>query len=356
MMSKILIINTGSRSTKIGFFENDKLIDKYEIQHTNTELSKYKSIGSQLQFRKDKIAEILSDSKTDLSSIDAISCIGGILKPLQGGVYLVNKKMVNDIMVGNVQAEHASNLAACIGYEMTENLHIPCYIADPISTDELDPIARITGIPDIPKFSRTHALNVKARVRTAAKEIGKKVEELVCIVAHIGGGLTINLVKNGKIIDIEDARQFGPMSPESAGAVPLPDFAQFCFKGKYSEKEIIKFWYGKGGFVAHLGTGSIIEVEKRIAEGEQKAKQVYEAMIYQIAKSIGALYVAAECNIDAIILTGGGTHSKMLVELLKTYVKKLGKIYVYPGEEELLTLGKLADTALNKKIQILEYN
>lgn len=354
-MNTILIINTGSQSTKIGIFRNGEIQQKYEIQHTQEELRQLNTTEKKYNFRKAKIEEILKHLNFNLNSLSAIACIGGILKPLPGGVYLVNDIMVRDIKAGKVQADHASNLAACIGYEIASQLNIPCYIADPISTDELSEIARVTGLPEIPKFSRTHALNVKARARKVAEEIGKPLENLTFIVAHIGGGLTVNLVKHSKIVDIEDARQYGPMSPQAAGGVPLPDFAKLCFSKKYKEKELVKFWYGNGGLVAYLGTASIPEIEGKIKNGDEKAKLIYNAMIYQIAKAIGALYVAARCKVNGIILTGGAVHSMFLVNSLKTYIENLAPVYVYPGEEELLTLGKLADMALNKKIVVYEY-
>jgi butyrate kinase len=354
-MNTILIINTGSQSTKIGIFKNSAIQHKYEIQHIQEELQRLDTTEKNYNFRKAKIEEILNQSHINLNSFSAIGCIGGILKPLPGGVYLVTDSMVSDIKEGRVQADHASNLAACIGYEIASQLDIPCYIADPISTDELSDIARITGLSEIPKFSRTHALNVKARARKASEEIGVPMENLTFIVAHIGGGLTVNLVKQGKIVDIEDARQYGPMSPQAAGGVPLPDFAKLCFSKKYKEKEIVKFWYGTGGLVAHLGTASIPEIEKSIKNSDKKAKLIYDAMIYQVAKAIGALYAAAKCKIDGIILTGGASHSTFLVDSLKSYIENLAPMYIYPGEEELFTLGKLADMALNKEIMVHEY-
>jgi butyrate kinase len=354
-MPTILIINTGSQSTKIGIFKNGEVKQRYDIQHTQEELQPLDTTEKKYNFRKTKIEEILKQPQFDFKSFGAIACIGGILKPLPGGVYLVNEAMVRDIKTGRVQADHASNLAACIGYEIACQYNIPCYIADPISTDELSDIARITGLPEIPKFSRTHALNVKARVRKASEEIGAPLENLTFIVAHIGGGLTVNLVKQGKILDIEDARQYGPMSPQAAGGVPLPDFAALCYSKKYEEKEIVKFWYGNGGMVAHLGTASIPKIEKSIQNGNKKAKLIYDAMIYQVAKAIGALYAAAKCKIDGIILTGGASQSKLLIDSLKSYIENLAPVYVYPGEEELSALGKLADMALQKEIVVHEY-
>lgn len=351
----ILIINTGSRSTKLGYFQDDELKEVFEIQHTSEELEKYSTIHSQIEFRSEKILSKIKESEIDLNSLSAISCIGGLLKPLSGGVYRTSKKMVDDILAGNVQAEHASNIAAVIGYQFSEKSKIPCFIADPISTDELDQIARITGIPDVPKFSRTHALNVKARARRAAKEINKNFDECTFIIVHIGGGLTVNLIKNGKIIDIEDARQFGPMSPEAAGGVPLPDFVKLYSSGKYTPKEIEKFWYGKGGLVAWLGTGSLIEIEGKIKNGDEKAKLVLNAMVYQIAKSIGALYTATKCELDGIVLTGGGAHSDLIISTLKIYIKPLARIFIYPGEEEILTLGELAVKALKNEVEIKNY-
>lgn len=355
MSNKILVVNTGSSSTKVAVFNENEMILNYEIAHDKSELVNLKNLNDEIDFRQKVIKEIIESENIDLNSITAIGAIGGILKPMEGGVYKINDKMVTDILEGRVQARHASNIAAIIAYNLGLKLKIQSFIVDPISTDELNDVARISGIPEIPRKSRTHSLNVKACVRRARKElhIGK---ESNFIVTHIGGGLTVNLIENDRIIDIEDARQCGPFSTEAAGGVTIPDFIEYIFENNIPKENAIKYWYGKGGVVAHLGINSIRDVLLQSEAGNKKAKLILDAMCYQISKAIGALYVAGRGKINAIILTGGAAKSEFVVNGIKFYVENLSNILVYPGEEELNAIAESVLLALKGELLIKDYN
>lgn len=354
MKDLILVINTGSSSTKIALFKDSEPLLQKEFHHSKEELKKLNDIIEEINFRYSYIEKIVSDEKIDLNSITAIGAIGGILKPLQGSVYKINEIMVNDILEGRVQAKHASNISAIIAYNISKKLNVPSFIVDPISTDELSEIARVSGLPFIPRKSRTHALNVKACVRKAKKELSLP-EESNFIVVHIGGGLTINLVCNDRIVDIEDARQYGPFSTDAAGGVTIPDFIEYVFNEGVSKDDAIKYWYGKGGITAHLGVNSIKDALSMVNSGDNKAKLILDAMCYQIAKSIGALYVASKGKIDAIIITGGAARAEFIIDNLRNYIYFLGKIIVYPGEEELNAIAESIILALKGELPIKEY-
>ena len=355
MKNLILVINTGSSSTKVALFRDSEPLIQKEIHHSKEELKKLDNIIKELDFRYSNIEKIISDENINLNSITAIGAIGGILKPLQGSVYRINEIMVNDILEGKVQAQHASNISAVIAFNIAKKLNIPSFIVDPISTDELSEIARISGLPFIPRKSRTHALNVKACVRKAKRELNLSGETNF-IVAHIGGGLTINLVCDDRIVDVEDARQYGPFSTDAAGGVTIPDFIEYVFNEGVSKDDAIKYWYGKGGITAHLGVNSIKDTLSMVNNGDNKAKLILDAMCYQIAKAIGALYVANKGKIDAIIITGGAARAEFIIDNLRNYISFLGKIIVYPGEEELNAIAESVILALKGELPIKEYN
>ena len=354
-MNKILVINTGSSSTKIALFEDNREIFTDEMSHKKEDLQQLSSIEDEITFRFNIIKNIIIEKNIKYSDLSAIGAIGGILKPLPGGVYQVNEVMVQDILHGKVQAKHASNLAAIISCRIAEKNSLRAFIVDPISTDELADIARISGIPEIERKSRTHALNVKACLRRAVKEFSFPNSGNF-IVAHIGGGLTINLVSNGRIIDIEDGRQYGPFSTEAAGGVPVSDFIEYVFDNNISKNDAMKYWYGKGGVTAHLKTNSIKDSIDMAKSGDKHAEIVLDAMCYQIAKSIGALSVVISGKVDAIILTGGAARSDYITDRIIKYVTHIGKMIIYPGEEELQAISDSIILALNNRIEIKEYN
>jgi len=342
-MEKILVINPGSTSTKLGFFEGEKPIFIEVLRHNSEEIKKYKRIFDQYEFRKNVVLNFLKDKNISLESITCVVGRGGLIKPVESGTYIVNEKMIEDLKEAK-RGEHASNLGAIIAYEIAKELNIPAFIVDPVVVDEMDDIARISGLKGIERKSIFHALNQKAVARKAAKDLGKKYEDVNLIVVHLGGGISIGAHRKGRVVDVNNALNGdGPFAPERAGGLPTQDLVDLCFSGKYTYEEMKKKLAGEGGLVSHLGTNDAREVEKRIENGDNYARLVYEAMAYQISRTIGEMAAVLKGDIDAIVLTGGIAYSNMLVNWIKERVSFLGKILVYPGEDEMgaLALGAL---------------
>jgi len=338
----ILAINPGSTSTKIAVFQNERNVFEITLRHNNDELGQYKKVADQFGFRKNLIIDALKDNKIPMESLNCIVGRGGLLKPIAGGTYVVNSQMLADLK--NAAEEHASNLGALIAWEIAESIKVPAYIVDPVVVDEMEPIARISGNPDLERKSIFHALNQKAVARRAAREMGKTYEECNIIVAHMGGGVSVGVHEKGRVIDVNNALDGdGPFSPERSGGVPIGSLVKLCFSGEKSEKEIYKTIVGMGGLIAYLGTNDAREAEEMINNGNEKAKLVYEAMAYQIAKEIGSCAVVLKGKIDAIVITGGIAYSQMFTSWIKDRVGFLGPVVIYPGEGEMeaLALGGL---------------
>ncbi|WP_163195518.1 butyrate kinase [Clostridium thermarum] len=347
MSFKLLIINPGSTSTKIGVYEDEKAILVETLRHETEEIEKYNSIADQFEFRKEVILKVLKEKNFDITTLNAVVGRGGLLKPIPGGTYVVNDRMLEDIRA-EIRGQHASNLGALIANEIAAELNIPAYIVDPVVVDELDDIARISGMPEIERTSIFHALNQKAVAKRYAKEKGKKYEELNLIVAHMGGGVSVGAHKKGRIVDVNNALDGeGPYSPERSGGVPVGDLVRMCYSGKYTYEEMKKKITGKGGFVAYLGTNSALEVEKAALAGEPKAKLIHDAMGYQVAKEIGSCASVLCGKVDAIILTGGMAYGKPMIDVISERVSFIAPIVVYPGEDELLALAQGAIRVLS---------
>ncbi|EHJ02052.1 butyrate kinase [Clostridium sp. DL-VIII] len=355
MSYKLLIINPGSTSTKISVYEEEKEIFGETIRHSSEEIGKYKHILDQKDFRTEIILKILNDADMDIKELDAIVGRGGLLKPILSGTYNVNDKMLQDLK-NSVQGEHASNLGAIIAREIGDSIGKPAYIVDPVVVDEMEEIARLSGIPELPRKSIFHALNQKAVAKKYARENSKNYEDINVIVAHMGGGVSVGTHKNGKIVDVNNALDGeGAFSPERSGGVPAGDLVRLCFSGKYTSEELLKKITGKGGFVAYLNTNDARVVEKAALEGEPKVRLVHDAMGYQVAKDIGAAATVLNGKVDAIILTGGMAYGKPMVDLIKEKVKFIAPIVVYPGEDEMLALAQGVIRVLNGEEEGKEY-
>jgi len=335
---KILAINPGSTSTKLAIYENETQIFQINVRHDANEIAHFEHIIDQYDFRMKAIKEALSQSKIDLSSIDAIVGRGGMLKPIEGGTYRVNDAMI-DYMKVSPRGEHASNLGCFIAKEIADEYHISSFIVDPVAVDEMEDIARYTGIPEIRRVSLFHALNQKAVALKASADLKKKYQDLNLIIAHLGGGIGVGVHHHGRVIDVNNALDGdGPMSPERSGSVPLGPLYKMVFTGKYTLKEIQKKNYGQGGLVAYLGTNDGAEIEKRIEQGDKEAKFIFEVMCYQIAKEIGSCSTVLKGDVDAIIITGGLAYSKLTIDLIKERVDFIAPVMVYPGEDEMEAL------------------
>lgn len=337
---RILVLNPGSTSTKIGVFDNDQSIFEKTIRHDARELTDFNRIIDQYEFRRKIILEELDMEGINISKFSAICGRGGLLRPIEGGTYQVNNDMLQDLRMG-YNGEHASNLGGIIAYEIASGLNIPAYIVDPVVVDELAPIARLSGIPDIPRKSIFHALNQKAVARKAAIDLGKIYHEANLIIVHMGGGITVGAHQNGEVIDVNNGLHGdGPFSPERAGTVPVGDLVSLCFSGQYYRDEIMKKLVGHGGLMAYLETNDALEVEKRIEAGDQEALFVFEAMAYQIAKEIGSMSAVLKGKVDAIALTGGLAYGKEFVSFISEKVNWIADVMVYPGENELQALSE----------------
>lgn len=346
---RLLVINPGSTSTKIAVFDNEKPVFEETIRHSTEELAPYATVADQFEFRKNMILDTLNAKGINITKLSAVIGRGGLLKPIESGIYEVNDAMLKDLREAK-RGQHASNLGGILAYEIASPLHIPAYIVDPVVVDELDDIARITGMPELERISIFHALNQKAVARRAAKDLGKAYEELNLIVAHLGGGISVGAHKKGRVVEVNNALDGeGPMSPERAGTLPVGGLIKLCYSGKYTIDEIKKKIVGKGGLVAHLGTNDGREVVKRIEAGDKHAELVYKAMAYQVAKEIGACAAALEGKVDAICLTGGLAYDKLLTGWIKESVEFISQVLIYPGEDEMIALAEGGLRVLRKE-------
>jgi len=352
----ILAINPGSTSTKFSLFEEEKLVFEKSLRHTVEDLSCFEKITDQFDFRKDLIINELIDRKTDLNRIIAVVGRGGLVKPIESGVYKVNQKMKDDLKRG-FSGVHASNLGGLIADDIASSLPgATAYIVDPVVVDELQPVARISGHPEIERKSIFHALNQKAVARCYADSIGKRYEDLNLIIAHMGGGISVGAHKNGRVIDVNNALNGdGPFSPERSGGLPSGQLVELCFSGKYSHSELMSMLTGKGGMMAYLGTNDFMEVCRNAENGDKKAFLIRDAVSYQVGKEIGAMAAVLNGKVDAIILTGGMAHQKSNINSIKLMVEYIAEVVVYPGEDELKSLVYNALLALDGKIQIKTY-
>ncbi|VYU17785.1 butyrate kinase [Clostridium tertium] len=347
MSNKLLIINPGSTSTKIGVYEDTKELFEETLRHSSEEIGKYETIFDQIDFRKDIIVNILKEKNFDLNTLAAVVGRGGMLKPMESGTYKVNDAMLEDLKVG-VQGQHASNLGGILADRIAKELNIPAFIVDPVVVDELEDVARVSGVPELPRVSKFHALNQKAVAKRYAKENNINYSDLNLIVVHMGGGVSVGAHKKGRVVDVNNALDGeGPFSPERAGTVPVGELIKLCYSNKYTEKEIYSKIVGKGGYVAYLNTNDARDVLKLVSEGDKNAELYFNAFIYQVSKCIGEMATVLEGKVDRIILTGGIAYSDVVVEALKNKIGWISNVTVYPGEDELLALAEGALRVLN---------
>lgn len=354
MAIRSLIINPGSTSTKIAVFDDEEMLFDKTLRHSVEEISKYDTIFDQKQFRKDIIIECLKEQDIDIKTLDMVVGRGGLVKPIPGGTYRVSDALIEDLKVGP-QGQHASNLGGVLAREIADEIGKPSFIVDPVAVDELEPVARISGIPDIERNSIFHPLNQKAMARRYAKENGKRYEDINVIVAHMGGGVSVGAHRKGRVVDVSNALEGdGAFSPERAGALPVGPLVRLCYSGKYTEKEMYKRIVGGGGFTAYLGSNDMVEITKR-AENDEQARLLIDAFIYQISKDIGARAAVLEGKVDAIILTGGIAYGKTVTDAIARHVDWIAPVIVYPGEDELLALAQGGLRVLNGEEEAKDY-
>ena len=338
-MFKILSVNPGSTSTKFAVYEDETLICLHTIRHSKTDLKPFNTLFEQYEFRKNLMLEKLKNDGIDLSDLSAVVGRGGLVRPLESGVYEVKDKLIADLRSPQ-RAEHASNLGGVIAREIAGTINgCMAFIADPIVVDELQDVARLSGLPEIPRRSMFHALNHKAIARKYAAANGTSYEKLKLVIAHLGGGISVAAHRYGKVIDTNQGLDgYGPFSPERAGTLDAGQLVNLCFDGKYTQSEIRRLLVGNGGLMAHLGVDDELIAEKRASDGDQNAKLVLQSMAYNVAKEIGAMLAVLKGEADAVILTGGIAHSQFIVEYIKTMISPLVKVAVYPGEDEMEAL------------------
>jgi butyrate kinase len=354
-MFRIVVINPGSTSTKVAVFDSERVVAEVDLRHEAEELKKYSRVKDQLEFRLQVVLSALHGMGFDPGDFHAAVGRGGLIKPVAGGTYRVNGRMLEDAERG-LQGQHPANLGASLADGIARMGGAQSFVVDPISVDEFEPLARYSGHPAIQRRSLSHALNIHAVAREVAGMLDRPYEQTRLIVAHLGGGISICPVKGGRIIDANDASSGGPFSTDRTGGLPLQDFITLCFSGERTESEMRRMVMGAGGLVAYLGTNDAVAVEERIQAGDEMAGEVYRAMAYQTAKEIGAMATVLRGEIDAIILTGGLARSQLLTRWVCERVSFIARIIVLPGEFEMVALAEGALRVLRGEEETREYD
>lgn len=354
MTFKILSINPGSTSTKLAVFQDENLVLQEAISHQSDELARFEKIWDQLAFRQNAIRYFLSANNLSAADFSVIVGRGGLLKSIPGGTYEISEQLIEDARIG-LQGEHAANLGCALAYYLAKDAGIPAFTVDPVSVDEFESLARYSGHPLIERRCLSHTLNIHTVGRNAAKKLGVDFRKSNFIIAHLGGGISVCPLKAGRIIDVNDASSDGPFSPERTGGLPLQPFIKLCFSGKYTVQEMKKMVMGQGGLQAYLGTNNALEVEKRIAEGDTQAAEIYEAMAYQISKEIGAAATVVKGEVRAIVLSGGLARSDMLVNWISERVAFIAEVLVFAGEFEMQALANGALRVLRGEEKVKKY-
>lgn len=368
----ILVINPGSTSDEVSFFRGDRLVFHEVARYSPEVLKPYEQqrVTAQYEFRKGMVLNTLKQYKVELSELHAVIGRGGLLRPIQGGVYSVNETMLKDLAEG-VMGEHPANLGGILAHNIASMCGAAAFIADPLTVDELEPLARYSGMPENPRLSLLHALNQKRVARHAARQLGKPYEDCRLIVMHGGGGITVGAHAGGRVIDVNNGLDGdGPFTPQRSGGVPAGGLARLCFSGKYTLADIKLKIKGRGGVVAYTGTSDLVALEKYIEKGEVtpgsgldaaavsrgKALEVIMAMSYQIAKEIAALSAVLEGKVDAIVLTGGLAYSSgYIVPDIKKRVGWIAPVIVFPGGDEMSALRIAAERGLRHPKTVKKY-
>ena len=340
MSYRVLAINPGSTSTKIAVFEDTTPLFEKTLRHDPAELDKYGGIIEQYDFRKTLVMEAMEENNVHPNSLHAVVGRGGLVRPVSGGTWKICDTMLRDLkdpaLWGRI---HASNLGAFIAKAIADPLQIPSFIVDPVVVDEFDDIARISGIPEIERKSLLHALNIRYIARLLATKLGKDIANANLIGVHMGGGISVAAIKNGRIVDVNNALLgMGPFSPQRAGALPIGDLLDIAYSGKYTKKELSSYLTKTAGLMAYLGTDSGIEINKRIIAGDEYAKKIQDAMCYQVAKEIGACATVLCGEVDGIYLSGGLVYNAHIVDAIKERVEFIAPLFLYPGEKEMEAL------------------
>lgn len=342
--SCVLVINPGTTSTKIGIYTRAGEELALTIRHGDEELARFRGepMLARMEYRAGLIEEALASAefnpKRQRAELLAVAGRGGLLPPMACGTYLVDEVMVEELRRAR-RGEHASNLGAVLALRFARAAGVDAYIVDPVTVDEWQPCARLTGSPLVARESIGHALNTKAVARRYARAVGRQYPDLRLVVVHMGSGITVSAHRGGRTIDSNSIEE-GPFGPDRTGSLPVKALIKLCFSGRFTEAELDRQVFGDGGLFAYLGTRDLMEVERRIADGDHEAAAVLKAMIYQIAKETGAMAAVLEGKLDAVLLTGGMAHSERVVSTLRRQIEWIAPVSVYPGEDELQALAE----------------
>jgi butyrate kinase len=334
MTHHILSINVGSTSTKVAFYRDSERLVQESITYSAADLSRYEGLADQLPLRAEGLRKFIEKNAIDMSKVDLVISRGGLGKPGPAGAYSIDERMCDDLMQGRY-GKHPSALGPSMALGLARQYRMPAVVIDPPSTDEFQPLARVSGLPEIERKSAFHALNQKAAARKAARQMNKRYEDVNFVVAHLGGGITIGAHEKGVVIDCTHGLSEGPFTPERAGTLPTQDLLDLAQSGRVSPKDLSKRLVGQGGLAAYLGTSNAVEVEEAVKKGDVKAGQIYQAMAYQIAKDIGAMATVLGGKVDGIVLTGGLAHSDMLTGWVRQRTGFIAPVFVFPGEDEM---------------------
>ncbi len=354
MSQYIIVINPGATSSKFGLFDGDTLVHQEKITHSDSELAAFPKLADQRNVRLRRIHEFLKEREIKKGDLAAAVGRGGLLQPLASGTYSVNKAMLADLQKA-ARGEHASNLGAPMALEIAESFACPAFIVDPVAVDEMEPVARVTGIKGIERQSLSHALNMKAVAKRHARNLNKPYEHLNLIVAHMGSGTSLSAHRDGRMIDVINPKDEGPISADRSGTIPSSALIEMCFRPGTEAKEIKKTLFGNGGLFSLLGTRDAAEAVAKMESGDTHARAVVEAMTYQVAKYIGEMATVLKGKVDGILLTGGMVFNRPIQELIEDRVKWIAPVTFYPGEDELQALAEGAARALNREEPVKNY-
>jgi len=349
--SRVLVINPGTTSTKLGIYTHEGAEWERTITHGDEELARFSGqpMLARLDYRAELIERALADAGYKSTLFAAVAGRGGLLRPMTCGTYLVDEDMLEELRLAR-QGEHASNLGAFLALRFAQAAGVNAYIVDPVTVDEWQDCARLSGSPYVSRVCIAHALNIKAVARRFARQQGKQYESLRLIIVHLGSGITVSAHRDGRMIDNNSIDE-GPFGPDRSGSLPVKALANLCFDGRFTQTQMVRHLFGDGGMFAYLGTRDLKEVERRIAAGNAEAAQVFEAMVYQIAKEAGAMTAVLQGKVDCVLLTGGMAHSERIVKRLMEYIDWIAPIVVYPGENELQALAEGAFRVLDEEKQ-----
>ena len=341
MSNKVLVINPGSTSTKIAVYDEGGEIFEKTIQHSSQEFARFEKVLDQVDVRRELILQTLEDQGVKMADMKVVVGRGGLVRPVEGGVYQINQKMLNDLANDKIWGRvHASNLGAYLAKSLADSVSIPSYIADPVTVDEMSDIAKISGVPEISRKSMFHALNIRACIRRVCRQMNKPMQECNFVVIHMGGGISVVAVEKGRCVDVNNALLgMGPFSPQRAGSLPIGDLLEMAYSGEYTLKGLEAKLVKRSGLLAYLGTDDGKEICQRIEGGDSRAKFIFEAMAYQIAKEAGGCAAVLKGKVDAVIYTGGLAYVQtVLMPCLKEHLAFLGKQVEFPGEKEMEAL------------------